>query len=762
MHYAKGEQSTEQMDEMQASEDMSERMSGFVSRLTSEADRRVKLRLPVEQRWKADLRQYYGVYDPETQRKMDAQDGSKVFLNLTRTKTNAMMARLWDLLFPTDDRNWGIQPTPVPELATQAEETTSIADDAEDTFAAKEKELRQTERQGREDQANQIAAEMAQVDEVRSVAKEAADRQHEILNEAKSRCTLMEVEILDQLKAAKYQAQCRDMLEDACKIGTGVLKGPVLNDRTKPRWAKREQDGNVIHILQDTQDNRPAAIRVDPWSFFPDPDARTVEDCEGFYERHLMTKAKLRKFARRPDVDKDAIRGILKSGPGKGDAPTHLADLHNITGQKTESPKDLFVVWEYTGPIDWEDMEVLAEAFEDEDMLTEMGEADPLTEFAGKVWFCNGKVLSFALHPLDSNAPIYSVFQLERDETSLFGFGIPHLMSDPQSILNAALRMMMDNAALGTGPQIVINTKVVTPQNGEYTLTGRKIWLRNGADVDPNQRPFETFDINMHQPELANMMQIAREIGDEVTAMPQIAQGEQGTGVTKTAQGMALLMNSANVVFRRVVKNFDDDVTVPMIGRFYDWNMQFSDKDEIKGDYEVDARGSSVLLVREMQANNLMMIAQMFGDHPIFSKMLKHNELLRQIFRAHMIPADEITKTEREIERAQSEGPDPATQALVEQQQLANELKQAEIELKREEMDLKQSMHNREWDARDRISEREYSAAMGIEVERLNQRGESDSVKAAMKQAEIDHKERSLAAEAAMAQRTGQSAGGSI
>ena len=41
----------------------------------------------------------------------------------------------------------------------------------------------------------------------------------------------------------------------------------------------------------------------------------------------------------------------------------------------------------------------------------------------------------------------------------------------------------------------------------------------------------------------------------------------------RTAMGMAMLMNAVNVVFRRVVKNFDDDMTMPNISRLYDWNM---------------------------------------------------------------------------------------------------------------------------------------------------------------------------------------------
>ena len=64
-----------------------------------------------------------------------------------------------------------------------------------------------------------------------------------------------------------------------------------------------------------------------------------------------------------------------------------------------------------------------------------------------------------------------------------------------------------------------------------------------------------------------------------------------------------MLMNSANVVNRRVIKSWDDDLTKPTIPRVLDWNMQFNPDDNIKGDMQVDARGTSVLLVREIQSD---------------------------------------------------------------------------------------------------------------------------------------------------------------
>jgi hypothetical protein len=743
-------------------EELQDRLSAFIGKLASEAKRRVDKRLHVEERWIEDLRQYHGIYTPDMQQRLKEMEASAVFINLTATKTDAMEARLIDLLFPTDDRNWGIQPTPVPELTEGAEAALSRAEEARAVADQQMAAMTEAVEAGNEPAALDAEAKMRAAEAEENDAQAAADRLHEVLNEAKRRSTLMQEEIEDQLQTCNMPAEARDAIADACKIGCGVLKGPVLGERHSQRWREQiDERGTKAFSLVTEADGTPSVYRVDPWSFFPDPDARRPEDCEGFFERHLMNKGQLRKLARRADIDSDAVRALLKAGPDGGETPAFMAELHSMTGQGDGEIRDRYHVWEYTGPIEAEDMKLLADAFEDEEMLADLEDADPLDELHAKVWFCQGKVLSFAIHPLDSGEPLYSVFTIRRDEAGLFGFGIPYIMRHPQSVMNGAYRMMMDNSGLGTGPQIVVNTDAITPEDGSWKIKPRKVWKRNNTDSQPGVPAFETYNIETHQQELANIIGLAGQTIDEVTAMPAIAQGEQGTGVTKTAQGMALLMNSANVSFRRIVKSYDDDVTVPLLRRFFHWNMQFSAKDEIKGDFEVVARGSSVLLVREMQAQNLLMIAQMFGDHPIYGPMLKHGDLLRQIFKAHMIPADEIVKSDREFKEwqaEQSEQQDPAAMAA----QAQAEAQMAEIELRREEMEQKGELSNMEWDYRFRIEQMRYDAAMNKAAEALNMKREELDAKIAQAEQQNASAERRLAVEAGMRERTGISSGGAI
>lgn len=694
-----------------------ERIRAITGRLEKEACDRVGKRELVEKRWLADLAQYHGKYDDKILADLTAAKKSTIFINETRPKTNACEARLFDMLFPTDERNYSIQPTPVPELTAAAEEAAIAAAQAQKQAA-----------ENPEDPQAQMNAQRTE-----SIAADLKAR----MDEARKRAQAMEDEIDDHLRECRYAAQAREIIRDACKIGTGIMKGPVIGGRTRRAWRKGE-DGT--YVMEQVEDARPKYWRVDPWSFFPDMDATSMEDCESVFERHLMNAKELRKLAREPGFNADAVRRLLRDQP-RSSTPTYISDLRSITGAYHDSAIDRYHVWEYHGPLCAEDIQDIAEAIGKPELIGELGlddEPDPLMELNVIIWFCQGELLKFGIHPLDSDDPLYSVFCLERDDASIFGFGVPYLMRDEQKTMCAAWRIMLDNAGLSSGPQMVVNDQVIEPANGMWTLEPHKIWKRK-SDAPTNQPAFEMYHIDPRQGEMANIISLARQFMDETTGISQLAQGEQGSHVTRTAQGMALLMNATNVVFRRIVRNFDDDLTTPCIRRMYDFLMQFSEKEHIKGDYEVDARGSSTLLMREMQSANLMVFLTQFAGHPIVGRFLKNEGLpaLRRLVQTMMIPADELVKTDEEV--AQDEAlaaqqpppPNPDVLKVEAQMNIAEMDRMTRLELAQMERDTAMMR---------------YAAQMNLDLEKL----------AAMlddRQKDRETKERMFAAEAAMEQR---------
>ncbi|MDX8400930.1 MAG: hypothetical protein R8K20_11895 [Gallionellaceae bacterium] len=595
------EQSHEQSE--QDDQELIARVAILGTRLAGQAARLVQRRQPFEQRWLADLRQYEGVYEDTEMAGMRASGGSQVYVNVTRAKVHAAEARLSDMLFPTDDRNWSIDPTPVPEILKH---------------------------QNSEEEVTNQDGESGQL----------GDFAKKELDAAKEASKAMQEEIDDQLSESHYNEVSRDVIHDACLLGTGVLKGPVIVGASRKAWQKNS-DGYGLEVVEE---HRATVERVDLWDFFPDMEASRLPECEYVYQRHHLLGREVYDLLRCPGFIKSQVKILLRNGAQRSaDMDAQLSAKRAISGGSSETDYNRFEVWEYHGQVSRTELEACGCEMEE-------GAEHSLEAI---VWFSGNIIIKAVLNPTESGDRPYSVYNWIEDDTSVFGKGLPHQVRSQQRVCNAAWRMVMDDANASIGTQIVFDEDVIEPANGSTKITGRKVWIKKDPAVDIRQA-FASFEVPSHQSELMSIYQSARQMIDDETGMPTIAEGDQVGAGAQTMGGMAMMMNASLVILRRAVKNWDDSITVPTIHRFYDWNMQFSSKDNLKGDFQVDARGSSALLVKEMQAQSLMSLMQ-FAGHPVFGPMTKAASLYRKAVQSHQISPDDIIMTDDEIEQQQKQ-----------------------------------------------------------------------------------------------------------
>lgn len=729
-------------------EQLKNKARAVVGELERIAQRRVGQKMPIEERWVRGLLQYHGKHEDDIkarflQARAQKVRRSEVYINQTRKKTDAWAARLYDVLFPTDDKNWGISPSPVPELMQMIEERQTRASGAASAVMRQQidSQIGATGATAPEAAPKMVALKMV-AEKEQAHADEAAD----IMEEARQRAKGMEAEIDDAFRACNYSAQCRDAIDWMCKIGSAVMRGPVTGTVMERRW-KVGLGGK--HELSSRPSEKPATICIDPWSYFPDMDSgNNVQNGEGDMVRYLMNKKQLRELARRPGFDQDAIRRLLLDG-SRGVMPSFVSQLRGLNGTTAGLDRESYHVWEYVGPLEIDRMKDAALVRGDQLIYDYASGLDPLDVPNVTIWWCQDELLSCELHPMDSGETTFSVACFAKDETVPFGYGVPDLMADPQRVLSSAWRMVMDNAPLAIAPQIIINTQRLEPENGNWTLEGGKVWrVKDGQALEPGHRHFDAFDIPIRTNELLSIITLAMQFIDDMSGMTPIAEGEQGTETTKTAGGMAMLMNSNNVLIRRVARNWDDDMTVPNVRRNYYHLMQHSPKEHIKGDYEVDARGSSVLLVRELQQQNLMALAATFGNDPTFGKMLKSPDLLRQIVAAMMIPADTLVKSDTDIEAAiQAE----QEQALAMAAATSNtDLEEGKLEAIFAKIEADEEIANQR-DATERYKvDKNYDAIMTRTAEAFNMKLEELEARVRIADDDRGSAERKFAAEAAI------------
>ena len=99
--------------------------------------------------------------------------------------------------------------------------------------------------------------------------------------------TKMNKLIQDQLIESSALRHLEDAAFENVLFGTGILKGPLTTMREIPNWEFDEFEQRMVY--RPIKRLAPTVKWVSKWNFYPDPTARTVDDCEYIIERHLVT-----------------------------------------------------------------------------------------------------------------------------------------------------------------------------------------------------------------------------------------------------------------------------------------------------------------------------------------------------------------------------------------------------------------------------------------------------------------------------------------
>jgi hypothetical protein len=624
----------EVVDPQMEMERTQERLQAFGQSMSHQRDEWIRARYSygVDKRWLEDEDQYNAkdnVNKAASQMMTSVEQGypvttqnakphrSTVYIGLTRQKTNAAEARISDILLPTDDRNWGIKPTPKPKLMAMSR----------DTQMAGDKETGQP----------LMHPETGQPLAMRDIARAA-------MQTAREKSDAMQLEIEDQLIECDYNGELRKVIHNAARLGTGVIKGPIVTNRTRKAWQPyKDMEGNTIHQLDIVNEVTPASFSIDPRNVWPDPGCGdSIHNGKGVYEREQMTSRQVRDLAKQPGFMKEQLRKVLEEGPKKSATFQELKDE-----DQRDIARDVYEMWSYWGEVDHDDLEAAG---------IKMGEKDELRAVSACVVMINSTIVKAFLNPLEGGDLPYDFYVWERVSDSVWGYGIPYLMRAQQKVLNAAWRQMMDNAGVSSGPQIIVKAGAIQPADKQWQISARKIWFATD-EVDDVRKAFTAVEFNSHQVELSGIIKMAMELADMETGVPVIMQGEKGAA-PDTVGGMQMLMNSANVVLRRLVKQFDDMVTRPHIRRYYDYNMMYNEDEEIKGDFSIDARGSSALLIRDIQ-NQAFLNLLAAGANPVYGVYLDTQKLFEKALQAQHIDPKDVFKSEEELEKIKEQQKNP-------------------------------------------------------------------------------------------------------
>jgi hypothetical protein len=574
-----------------------------------------------------------------------------------------------DLLLPTDDSNFSIQPSPIPELAEAMGDPTPVLGmngqpvmmqpNVNDIPAgAMGGMATNVPGVGDKPQDQMGAMQMPDMGPRPMTVGDIAAKQMSL---ARKKSDAAQKRIEDWLVQCQYNAEVRKVIEDCARIGTGVLKGPFPK---KYKYRRAVASGGMMSI-EMTEDIAPASKRVDPWNLFPDPNCgESIHNGSYLFERDYMTARQLKDLVGLPDYDEEKIAQVLEEGPKK--------KSEGVRNDRVLQDDERFEVWYYYGFIEKEDLEAMGCECEDE-----------LAQIPAILTLVNDCVIKATISPIESGEFPFDVMPWQRRQLMPWGIGVARQLNTPQRMLNAAARNMMDNAGLSAGPQIVMKRGIVTPADGKWEITPRKQWwINEDADAMQVQHAFMAIQIPAMQVELNNIIQFALAMAEQTTGLPMLMQGQSGqTGPAgETVGGMTILMNNASTVLRRLARTFDDYITEPHIRRFYEWLMLYGENDDEKGDFVIDARGSSALVERDLQNQAVMQLGQMVLN-PAFG--ISPDRWMREALKAQRLDPEKFLLTPEEKQALQQQAaqqqqaPAPAVQAA--QIKAQADLQKAEI-----------------------------------------------------------------------------------
>ena len=574
-----------------------------------------------------------GVYDPEKKAQIAEFGGSDEYARISANKIRIVEAWLRDVFLGQKDKPWTVNPTPKPTFPPDAEQQVRDAVSAQVA------------------QAFAQSGDMPDPVAVRArISAEMSRFEEALMESARDTAKRMEKKIDDQLKEACWEKEFAAFLADLATYPSAVMKGPILRKRSRLAWQSdvdpTQPEAVVVEAIV------PEFERVDPFRAYPAPGA--IDPQEGYFiEHHTFSHTQLYDLIGVPGYDEEAIRAVLREGDGLNDWLGFLNESESYDTIPAHLQKNVFEydVLEYHGPILGSD---LMDWGIDDDTVN-----DPEAMYESCVWMCGPWVIKAQInYDLLGLRPYYKT-SYEEIPGEFWGFGIPGILGDVQGVVNAALRSLVNNMGIASGPQVAVNIDRLPPDQDITNLTPWNIWqIQDSQFGTQTGKAIEFYQPQSNVNDLLTVLEKFYQLADDFSLVPRYMAGSDKVGgAGRTASGLSMLMDAANKGLKGVVANIDTNVLSPMLKKLYHYNMQYDDDPTIKGDAQVVASGAvSLMRLESMQLrrNEFLQVTANPYDMQIIGSEGRA-EVLRSVADGLELNTDKIVPPEEELGQKMAE-----------------------------------------------------------------------------------------------------------
>lgn len=593
---------------------------------------------------------------PLTQYRRPSDDlRSTAFVRLVGRYVDGASSKMSEITLPIDGKPFSLSGTPTPDLIMRMEDDAPISDPATGQplmrpQAPEEMPLNQP-------QAAQQAAP-------KPVPVTSADIAKHKMQQAEEAAKKAETRIYDYLIESNYHREARKVHHDGARLGSGALKGPIPI-QTKARAIVKTGDG--VTLEQQTK-VFPGVKWVDPWNLFPaDGCGENIHDGNYIFERDYLSEKSLRHLKDDETYIAENIDKVIEEGPGK------VYQEGKISERKTNASKR-YEIWYCYAEVSYEDLCVCVH---DQDLLSD---ADKTGKHIPVIFsLVNETIIKAVPNPDPGGAFPYRLWNWSRRSGSCWGVGVAEQLRMPQEAVNAATRTMFNNAGVSSGVQFIIDDTAITPADNKWVITPNKVWRKTGDSSATAREAFAAIEIPNIQAQMSGVIAYGMKLAEESCNIPLITQGQEQP-VPQTFGQAELQNNNAHTWLRSVANSYDDQITKPLIEAYYDWLIADPDvPNDEKGDFQINATGSIVMVERAIQEQTYISLLQM-ANNPAF--MLDPELIADEYLLSKRIRPDDVKLSESRRKQIKEAPPSPPIELAVEQAkgQNAMQLQQAKMQ----------------------------------------------------------------------------------
>lgn len=557
-------------------------------------------------------RMFEGKYDPNKLAEIKKFGGSEVYSRLVAVKCRGASALLRDVYLGAD-RPWSIKPQPDPPVPPEIQ--------------AHIMQLVSIEVQTQQQTGAPMIQE--QVHERYTTLMHAATQaaRRNALNQADAASDKID----DILQIGGFYNALGEVLADIPLFPFAVLKGPVVRMVPKLTWV-----GNSPVMRNKAQ---MFWERVDPFNFYWTPGVVRIEDAE-IIERKRMTRADLNDLIGLPGYNEQAIRAALQDyNMGLRDWldwPDTEAALNTARENPSLNQSHMIDAIEYHGNVQGH---MLLTQGVDPRLIPDLDR-----DYAVQTWVVGRHTLKTQLNPSPRQRIPYYITSFEKVPGTVIGHGLPDILEDIQEAANATLRALVNNMAIASGPQVVVNTEMLAPTENADELYPWKRWFVNADPMSNNtQKPVDFFQPNSNAQELLTVYQAFNAMSDDISAIPRYLTGEGVSGgAGRTSSGLSMLMGNAQKILQTVAANIDEDMIDPALSSLYDMIMMTDTSGMLSGGEQVEVNGVHVAMQKETERQKQLQFLQITAnpmDAPIVGQ-LGRARVLRSVAKSMGLPDD--------------------------------------------------------------------------------------------------------------------------